>query len=364
MPKTFILAFIISAIVSLVLTAVVKKYALKKDIVDRPAKDPKRKIHENAMPLLGGVAIFFAFQLTMWGYAIFTHELLGGYIMTKHLIALMISGLCIMIGGYLDDRFFLPAKYQIPWVLLAITIIIIGGVGAPYITNPFGNVIPLDSVNVTLFHIHGVPYKFTLFADIFTTLWILGMSYTTKLLDGLDGLVAGITTIAAIVLCFLSITPTVGQPETALLFAILGGSFLGFLLWNYHPAKIFLGEGGSLYAGFMLGTLSILSGAKIATALLLLGVPVLDVVWVLIRRIFVEKKNPFKTADKQHLHFRLLSIGLSHRGTVNFLYLITLVFGITGLLFSGRSKAFALLILCFFMVVIGVFLISKRRKIG
>ncbi|MFA6909040.1 MAG: MraY family glycosyltransferase, partial [Patescibacteria group bacterium] len=217
-------------------------------------------------------------------------------------------------------------------------------------------------VRVTLFTFNDLPYRVILFADVFAFVWMMGMMYTTKFLDGLDGLVSGVTTIGAIVLFVLSLTREVAQPETALLAVILAGAAAGFLIFNFHPAKIFLGEGGSLWMGFILGTLAIISGAKIATALLILGIPILDVAWVIMRRLLQGKSVTH--ADRQHLHFRLLDIGLSHRAVVFILYAVTAAFGISALLFHGKEKLIVLFLLLVVMLVIASIVVRKYKKKG
>ena len=336
--------------------------AVKKNILDRPEMEPKRKIHVQPIPLLGGISIFAAFHLATLWYTVVNPRLLGGYILPKHLATLFLSGLFIMIGGYIDDRYRIRFQYQILLPLVAILIVIAGGIGIEYITNPLGGTIALNQWSITLFTANDLPYKITLLADVFTIVWLLTTSYTTKLLDGLDGLVSGITVIAGFILFFLSLNTEIGQPETALLSMILTGSFLGFLCWNYHPAKIFLGEGGSLFAGFMLGTLAILSGAKIATALLLLGIPLLDLIWVILRRLFIEKKHPLKTSDKKHIHFRLLDIGLSHRQAVHILYGISLIFGLLSLFVTSRGILWLFAGLVGLMILLGSVLVIKAKQ--
>ena len=241
--------------------------------------------------------------------------------------------------------------------------IIGSGIGVEVVTNPLGGFIHLDKINLKIFTYNDLPYQITLWADIFAFAWLMGMMYTTKFLDGLDGLVSGVTTIGALIIFFLSLHKEVAQPETALLAMILAGAFAGFLIFNWHPARIFLGEGGSLFAGLMLGVLAIIAGGKIATALLIMGVPILDVIWVIVRRVFFEHKSPY-SADKKHLHFRLLDVGLSHRGAVLTLYFITAAFGIASLFLQTRQKLWALMILSVLMLALAIalVLIYKRKK--
>lgn len=360
--QSYILPFLVSVLASILCTLAVKKFAIKKGIVDRKDLAPDRKIHERSIPLLGGIGIFIAAAVVTGGFVLFSHCLIGGYMLPKYLVGMGIAGLLLMIGGYLDDRRHLSPSRQIVWPVLASLIVIMVGIGVTYITNPFGGVVYLDKVSWTIFSFHGIPYHITFWADIFAILWLMGMMYTTKFLDGLDGLVSGIGVIGSVILFFLSLGKDVAQPETALLSSIFAGACLGFLVFNFHPAKIFLGEGGSLFVGFMLGTLSIISGAKIATALLIMGIPILDVAWVIIRRMFIEKKSPFSTADRKHLHFRLLDVGLTHRGAVLLLYAISIGFGAVALFSGTRQKVIALFVLVGVMVGLGIIVVMRYRK--
>jgi len=361
--SNYIVPFIIAVIVSAFFTIVVRRFALKKNITDCPESAPERKVQTKPIPLLGGIAVFLSVVVVVAGYAFFSDRVLGGYLQPKYLIGIFIAGLLLMIGGYLEDKYDLKPSRQILWPIIACIVIIASGIGIEYITNPFGGVVYLESVQLKVFTLDGIPYYFVLFADIFAFLWLMGMMYTTKFLDGLDGLVTGITTIGAFVLFFLSLNQDVAQPETALLAIILAGATVGFLVFNFHPAKIFLGEGGSLLTGFLLGVLSIISGAKIATALLIMSIPILDVAWVIIRRLFYEKKSPFTTADNKHLHYRLLDIGLTHRKAVVVLYLVSLIFGGIALFLESWQKFIALLLAFVIMVITGVFLVCKGKRV-
>lgn len=357
----FGLPFLIAFIFSFLFTYLIRALALNLNIVDKPFLP--RKIHKKTIPLLGGVALFLGFSLTLFYFAFFTDQIFGGYMLAKYIIGILIAGFILIFGGVLDDKYNLSPKKQFIWPVLASLVIIASGIGINFISNPFGEAIQLDQFKFKIFEFQGIPYYVVLLADLFTLIWLLGMTYTTKFLDGLDGLVSGITVIASFILFFLSLEPRVMQPETALICIILAGAALGFLIWNFHPAKIFLGEGGSTFTGFMLGTLSIISGGKIATALLIFGIPILDVLWVILRRLWY-KKSPFKTADKKHLHFRLLDLGFSHRGAVLFLYAISLTFGVSALFLQGKEKALALLGLMGLMLVlaIGLVLMYKFKK--
>lgn len=356
------LAFFLALLIAAGLTPLVRWWAMRRQIVDAPSTDPERKRHGHAIPLLGGIAPFLAFSLVIWGVALSGDQLFGGFLMPKHLLGITLAGVVLMVGGYLDDRKHLRPSRQILFPIAAALVIVACGIGIPYITNPFGGTFNLDSIAWTVFHFQGEPYRIMLLADAFAVLWLLATTYTTKILDGLDGLVAGITTIGGIIIATVSLGQEVSQPETAILAMALAGAALGFLFWNWHPAKIFLGEGGSTWTGFMLGILAILAGGKIATALLILGLPALDVGWSIARRLFGHKKAT--QADRGHLHFRLLDVGLTHRQTVLLLYTVVAVFGSITLVTRGEQKVIALagLGLVMVLLVAAVFFAYKQKS--
>jgi len=343
-------------VASLLLVVIVRRLAIRYSIVDHPGE--KRKIHLTPTPLLGGVAVIVAFAV---GLVLVWPELMGGYLLPKHIIGVLVGAVIIGVGGALDDRYNLSPRAQILFPILAALVVVSSGVGIEYISNPFGDTLHLDVVNIELFQYQGLPYFFTVFADLFTIVWLMGMMYTTKFLDGLDGLVSGITVIGSIILFFLSLSTEVFQPETATIALITAAAFLGFLIFNWHPARIFLGESGALFAGFILGVLAIISGAKIATTLLILGIPILDVLWVIVRRLFLEKRSPF-AGDRKHLHQRLVDIGLTQRQAVLLLYALTAVFGVSSLFMQSDQKVTALAVVGVTMIVLGLFVVWRYKR--
>lgn len=361
-----LLAFFLAFALSLSATSVVKFLAHRLKIVDVSSVAPERKIHGRPVPLLGGIAIFLSFFAVVAFVSQYSGGVTGPHILPKYIVGMFFAAVVLMVGGALDDTLRLKPAVQILFPIVATLIVIASGIGIRLITNPLGGVIDLTSINIQLFSWHGIPYYFTLWADVFTFVWLMGMMYTTKFLDGLDGLVAGITTIGSIAVFLLSVRPPVLQPDTARLALILAGASLGFLIWNWHPARVFLGEGGSLLTGFLLGVLAIIAGSKVATALLIMGIPILDVVWVIVRRSFVEHRSPFRSADRKHLHYRLLDVGFSHRGAVLFLFALTAVFSATTLVFHGIQKLIALIVLALVMLMLGTLLVmlSQRRAGG
>jgi UDP-GlcNAc:undecaprenyl-phosphate GlcNAc-1-phosphate transferase len=343
-------AFLLAFVLAFAFTYGVRKVALQFQVVD--VASPERKIHSGSIPLLGGLAVFFGFMLTVLYFTYGTSSIFfgEGYIKPQHIIGLLFAGLFLTVGGAIDDKWNLPWWSQILFPIFAILVILVADIGIKSITSPFGGTFRLDFFGLTIF------------SEIFTFIWLLTMTETTKLLDGLDGLVSGITVIAGIFLFIVSLRRDLLQYDTALIAIILAGSFTGFLVWNWHPAKIFLGEGGATLAGFFIGVLAIIAGGKITTALLVMGIPFLDMMWVILRRVFFEKRFPLKGGDKKHLHFRLLSVGLSHRQAVLLYYSFVIVFGSTILFIQGKEKIFALLVLFVTMLAVGCFLVWREKE--
>jgi UDP-GlcNAc:undecaprenyl-phosphate GlcNAc-1-phosphate transferase len=325
------------------LTPFVRAIALQLGIVDTPTLP--RKLHKKPTPLLGGVALVVALTLTII-FAVTMGWLPGEYIKTRSLVGLGAALVLLALGGALDDRYDLKPSRQIIWPIAAALVAIWSGIGTEVVTNPFGGLIHLGFL-----------------APVFAFIWLLGMTYTTKFFDGLDGLVAGVTGIGALVIAAVSLMVEVSQPDTAVLAVALAGVCAGFLIYNFFPATIFLGEGGSTVCGFLLGALAIVSGGKIATTLLVLGLPILDAVVVIARRVL--NGRPIASGDRSHLHFRLLELGLTQRQAVLFLYFMAAFFGASTLVLRGSQKIAALaLAACVLVVIIaGSMAVVRRKKI-
>lgn len=344
MKYIYFLSFALAFLISFIGTFIVARVAMRKNIVDLP--DTERRFHIKPTPTMGGLAIFTAFFLVTFTVGILLGYLIDGNIPVRVLAAIWAGGAILMIGGYLDDKYHLPPKYSAIFPVVAALVLVSSGISAVSVHNPFnGNIILLN----------GLASALVVFA------WTLTLTYTTKILDGMDGLVTGISAIAALVLFGLSLTQQVMQPQTALLSITLAGSLFGFLILNFHPAKIFLGEGGSTFAGFMLAILAIVSGGKIATAILVMGIPVLDAIWVVLQRLF-NKQSPF-VGDRKHLHFRLLDIGFSIPQAVLFLYALSGIFGVTALFMQSLGKLVLLGLLILVMILLaGTIFLAYRMK--
>ncbi len=353
------LIIICGIIVSFFLTFFIRRLALRFKFLDLPQLS-SRKHHLFPVPLLGGVAIYLSF-FTVLFFLIETNTIILSSWYSKNIVGLFFASTIIIIGGILDDRYQLRPQQSI-WFPIMATITLIGsGVGIRELSNPLGGVFDLTQYEIGLFWFHGTLFKFTFLADLFSIFWLLGMTYTTKVLDGLDGLVGGLTVIGGVILIVFSLSEKYYDPSLALLASILVGSFLGFLILNWHPAKIFLGEGGSLLSGFLLGALAIFSGSKVAMTFLVMGVPILDFFWVIIERIFILRKSPFHSGDRRHLHLRLLDFGWGQKKAVLWYYMLAFLFGLTAIFFQTQGKFFLFFILFVYMILISFF-VNKRKK--
>lgn len=346
------LAGAIAALLAWGLGSLVRRYALAHHIVDDPSIDPTRRLHHEPIPLLGGVAVGTAVLLTVAFVAGVTPLFDGRFLLPEHILGILVGVIIILLGGYLDDRFRLPARLSIIAPVAAAIVAVASGIGVNFITNPFGGVWRIDTWRIVLWASANRDVVFTVGADVFAFVWIMAMMYTTKILDGLDGLVSGLTAIAAGVLIALSLRPPVLQPDTATLSAIVAGAFFGFLIWNWSPARLFLGESGSVLAGFLLAVVSISAGGKIATTLLVMGLPALDLLWVTLRRLWRSPRT-ITIADRSHLHFQLLDAGMSPRHVVLLFWATAVVFGSIGLTQGSFGKLVLLtaLVLCMVAVV-------------
>lgn len=343
----YVVAFSCSFLVSVTSVFFIKKLAWRYKVLDKPGF--WRKIHTSPIPLMGGLAIFIGFLFTTIYFVFFSDYIIGKYVDVFAMIGIWTGGALIMVGGFLDDKKNLDPIKQIFFPILSIVIVIFSGVKIAHITNPFGGTISFDTmpfISISL-----------------TFLWLLGMSYTTKILDGLDGLTTGITLIGAFIIFLISLFfgPAI-LPEIGILSIIFAGALFGFWIFNWHKASIFLGEGGSLFCGFMLGVLAIITDGKIAITLLIMGVPIIDLLFVIFRR-FIRRESAFSHSDKKHLHFQLLDIGFSHRSAVLFLYFLTIIFGVTGLFLDsiGRLMAFMILSFLVLVIIISVYFLYKKK---
>jgi UDP-GlcNAc:undecaprenyl-phosphate GlcNAc-1-phosphate transferase len=319
--------FAAAAAVSFLLTPPIRRVAIRFKAVDRPGL---RRVNTRPVPRGGGVAVAAAFVIVtlvaLTLNALFRFVAVPFSVQPLDLIGLLVGGILAAAFGVVDDYFDLRARWQFLGQVGLAAIAIVCGITVDFVANPFG----------------GRSLQFEgIVAVVVTVLWIAGMINSINFIDGLDGLSSGIGLIAALVLGVISLTTQVagGQPFITVLCFILAGSLFGFLRWNFHPATIFSGTSGVMFLGYTLAVLSILGTAKVAVALLILGVPIIDAFWIIVRRL-VEGRSPF-SPDRGHLHHRLLDVGLSHRQTVVLIYGICIGLGLLAMLLTGTTQLYA-----------------------
>lgn len=337
MFNLYLLASVSAFLITLVLTFLAIKFFPKLGLLDKPEKyGLKRK----PIPYFGGLIIFSTFIICSLIFLDFD----------KHLWGLILGAGLMVSVSFLDDKYGLSPYLRIVVHILAASILIFSGTQIKSISSPFGGGF-IDLKN------------FQVIVAIFTLFWVVGMSNTMNWLDGLNGLPSGVSFIGFLVIFLLSIRPghTIDQSYVATLSIVMAMASLAFLMFDFYPAKILMGDTGSMFLGFMLASLAIFSGGKIATAFLVMGFPILDAVWVFFRRIF-EKKSPVK-GDLKHFHHRLLYAGFSHKKALLINYILCGIFGAAALLLeSSVEKMFAIFVLIIIMVCAGAFIVNRGKK--
>lgn len=340
-----------TALLSYLLTPLVIRFAPRLGAIDVPDSD--RRVHERPIPRTGGLAVAGSFVtvgiLGLVASQVFDITLPGRPVRSAEIAGLMAGvGIGALIG-YLDDRYQLRARWQFGAQLLLAGIALVAGLRIDRLPNPLGEG-PI---------IFGDSAIGTVAAVAATTLWVVGMLNSANFVDGLDGLLAGVALIAVTTLGVISLVVSPVQPVVAMLCALLAGSLLGFLPYNFHPARVFIGTAGVFAVGYALAVLSVLGTAKVAVALLVLGVPVIDTFWIIIRRV-AQGRSPFD-ADRGHFHHRLLDLGLTHRQAVLLIYVLCIVLAVLSLALSGRGQISAFLIV---VLAGGVVLYVMTRRAG
>ncbi|MBU3979321.1 undecaprenyl/decaprenyl-phosphate alpha-N-acetylglucosaminyl 1-phosphate transferase [Patescibacteria group bacterium] len=293
-------------------------------------------IHTKIIPRGGGIPLFLGALIT--GLLVLP--------ITKITIAVFFAAFLALIIGIIDDKLNAKSKDVSPYLrflvnILTAIIVVASGVSIRFVTNPFGGIIHLDAIKIPLL-ILPVTILLSDFISVIWLIWVMNMLNWSK---GIDGQMPGIVAISAIVIGILSLR-FISSGELAYidvkLSFIIAGCALGFLIYNFYPAKIFPGYGATaLY--LLLGVVSILSGAKLATAILVMGIPTVDAIFTIIRRI-LQKQQPF-LGDKKHLHHMLLRLGYSQRQIALFYWVISAVLGIISLTLQSSSKIFAIMML-------------------
>lgn len=329
---TCIVAFLIAFFVSIALTRLIMRVAVRFDFVDKP--DYVRKFHKDAVPCVGGIGIFIAFFLPVTALFFFYENFISEQLMhlPTELLGLVGGATIGLVMGFIDDVRGMHIRWKLLLQALAATVAFAAGYTIAEVNIPFVGVIEVGILS----------YPLTLF-------WFLGCMNALNFLDGLDGLAAGVSLLVSITLFLVSL---IFENGVSMVLAIsLAGAIMGFLLYNFHPARIFLGDSGSMLLGFLIGALSILAGRTTETTttvslfipLVALGLPVLDTCLVIARRWF--RRAPIASPDRRHIHYALISMGLGHKRTVLILYLASILFGVCALLITFEQGEAILLVL-------------------
>jgi UDP-GlcNAc:undecaprenyl-phosphate GlcNAc-1-phosphate transferase len=328
----YLAAFIITLILSLAITPLIIKLAHKLNFVDRPGE---RKINTKIIATAGGTAIYLAFMIPLRFFLPANQTITG----------IMLGGSFMLLLGLLDDKFEISAPIKFMGQIIGALILIYYGVKINFITNPFGGFIYLG--------VYAVP---------FTVFWIVSIINTINLIDGLDGLAAGVSIIA--VLTLFAVALQENQVVAPMLAVLLAGSCLGFLKYNFNPARVFMGDTGSMFIGYIIAAVSITGALKSAAAvtifvpMLALAVPILDTTFAIIRRIFNDR--PIGEADHGHIHHRLLAIGMNQRQAVISVYVISAFLGTIAFVINGIKFDHALIIFVSVILVV----IYGAKKLG
>lgn len=337
-----IAAFAVSGIISFALTPVVKVFAQKVGAIDVP-KDARR-MHSTPIPRLGGLAIFLGFLFAVLLFADINRTMQG----------VLMGAVVIVVLGMVDDIMPLPAMLKFCVQIAAALIVVFYG---DLRIEAFSNINPLSDNPYIHLGIWSVPI---------TVIWIVAITNAVNLIDGLDGLAVGISSIASFSLLVIAII--VGEWNIALLMAALAGSCIGFMPYNLNPAKIFMGDTGSTFLGFILATISIQGLFKFyavvsfAVPFLILGLPIFDTVFAIGRRV-LSGKSPM-SPDRGHVHHRLIDMGFNQKQSVTILYLMSGLLGLSAVVLtsSGEIKALFFVIAIILAIFIGYKIFSEFSK--
>ncbi len=321
-----------SFLISLIFVLAALKLFPRLGLMDRPKKYGLKRA---PIPYYGGLAIISAFVISLLIFVDIDLRVLG-----------MLGG-ALLIGAvsFVDDFRGLHPVIRLIVQVLAGVVLVVSGVGIESLSNPFGDAISFGALSA-----------------LFTVIWVVLIVNAMNWIDGLHGLSSGVGTIASFVLFFLAIGPghSVDQSTFATIALILGSTLFAFWLFDFAPAKILMGDTGSMFIGFVLATLAIFAGGKVVTVLMVLGFPILDAFWVISRRV-LSGVSPLK-GDRQHLHHRLLQSGLSERQALLIIYASALLFGLMAIFLGTTEKLWAILLLLLVMAIVGFIAVLKSLQ--
>ncbi|MFN7160159.1 MAG: MraY family glycosyltransferase [Candidatus Gracilibacteria bacterium] len=359
-PMDYLLLFLSSSVSTLLGFFFIFKYFPKWGLLDRPHDYGLKRA---ALPYSAGVIISI----------VFISHLLLFFPITKELLGLICSGLIIVTVSFIDDFKRLKPSFRLLMQFLAGLILVLSGIGIEVISNPFGSAIDLRMWTIS-FEIFSQLFEFTPLADLFTIVWIIFVMNAINFQDGIPGLVSGIGSIASFTLLGLSILLIISTTTTldeklnaqyvAKMALILGSILFVFNRFDFYPPKVVIGDSGAMFIGFILAVLSLYTGGKIATTFIVLGLPLADLLWVIIRRVS-KGQSPFQ-GDLNHYHHKLLRVGFSEQHTLLIAYMMTFALGIASIGFLFYLKTFGKMIaiaaIILLMFVISMLLIKKESR--
>lgn len=346
----FLFPWLTAAIVSFVATYLVIKYAKGLGIIDNPkGKTHPKVIHTVPTPRGGGIPIFISLMIASLLFLP----------IDKHLIGILIGAGILAVMGFLDDRHDLNPYLRLGLGFAAAAAPIAVGIGIAFVSGPSGGIIDLSHPRIN-FELFGYPHSIWIISDLFALFWINFLMQVVNMgAKGVDGQLSGVVTISALIVAFLSLrfSADIAQWPVIILAAITAGSYLGFLPWHIFPQKIMPGYGGSTLAGYLLAVLSILSTTKVGILMVVLGVPLIDTGYTIIRRV-ASGKSPV-WGDVGHLHHRLLAIGWSKSQVAIFYWGVTAALGLLALNLNTASKAYTMMGIA---VLLGGLILFLTRK--
>ena len=324
-------ALLVAALVALITTPVVRSLAVRMGAVDVP-KDGRR-MHDHPIPRMGGLAIFFGFILSVLIFQTLTPSLRG----------MLLGSVIIVVLGILDDIYALPALPKFLVQIVAALVAVLEGNRIDFLSNP--NIFSKEPF-----------WELGWLSIPISVLWIVAITNSVNLIDGLDGLACGVSTISSMTLLVIALI--VSEPDVAILMAALAGACIGFLPYNLNPAKIFMGDTGSTFLGFILATVSIQGLFKFyaiisfAVPFLMLGLPIFDTCFAILRRV-AKGQSPM-SPDRGHIHHRLIDMGFSQKQAVAVLYIISAILGLSAVVLTTIGVVRAMLFLMALCVAGGI----------
>jgi UDP-GlcNAc:undecaprenyl-phosphate GlcNAc-1-phosphate transferase len=346
--------FLIALLISFFSTPLVIKFARKHGLIDDPKKHRHPKvIHTYPTPRGGGLAISAAVLISS---ILFLP-------LDKHLTGILIGAFLVTMLGILDDKYNLNPYFRLVAQFVIAAIPILAGIGIAFINLPFNGILDLSQPQI-IFNLLGETKTIWLLSDIFALFWIVYMMNMLNMgAKGVDGQLPGVVVIAAATIASLSLTYSadITQWPVIIFASITAGAYLGFLPWNFYPQKIMPSYSGSTLAGYLLAVLSILSTTKVGTLVVVLGIPLVDTGYTIVRRILSGKSPVW--GDRGHLHHRLLDAGLSKRKVVILYWAITLLLGILALNLNASLKAYTMVGVVILVGGLILFLTKKKTSV-